>query len=307
MIISKHKIFYTIFSQFGGYMKSYNDDNRFFDLGYDVYFKAFFLNNKMLAGFLSLLWNTKVNPEDITYDNTESVIPEGKKIIYDVVANVTLHEKEEINVNLEMQNLYHKYLNDRMAYYAMRKYSEKLEKAGQFGNGWVESIWFLGFDESKFHDNNNEKWLSEYRLINEDGNILTDKFRINQIFLKNKDKCPIIELQEFFKLCTSLDRDNLPEFSTDREEAKEMLLKMNNDKVLRAESFSHEMFLMDQKAQFKSAREEGLEEGLTKGKAEGIEERNIAIAKKLFESGQTKEFISSITGLSLDVLNNILK
>ena len=190
-------------------MKSYNDDNLFFDLGYDVYFKAFFLNNKMLAGFLSLLWNTKVNPEDITYDNTESVIPEGKKIIYDVVANVTLHEKEEINVNLEMQNLYHKYLNDRMAYYAMRKYSEKLEKAGQFGNGWVESIWFLGFDESKFYDTEREKWLSEYRIINEDGNILTDKFRINQIFLKNKDKCPIIELQEFFKLCTSLDRDNL--------------------------------------------------------------------------------------------------
>ena len=129
--------------------------------------------------------------------------------------------------------------------------------------------------------------------------------------MKNKDKCPIIELQEFFKLCTSLDKHNLPEFSTEyAKEAKEMLLKMNNDKVLRAESFSHEMFLRDQKAQFKTAREEGLEEGLVKGKAEGIQEGQIneklAIAKKLFESGQTKEFISSITGLSLDELNNIL-
>ena len=129
--------------------------------------------------------------------------------------------------------------------------------------------------------------------------------------MKNKDKCPIIELQEFFKLCTSLDKHNLPEFSTEyAKEAKEMLLKMNNDKALRAESFSHEMFLRDQKAQFKSAREEGLEEGLVKGKAEGIQEGQIneklAIAKKLFESGQTKEFISSITGLSLDELNNIL-
>ena len=283
------------------------DEYVFYDLRYDVYFKAFFLNNKMLAGFLSLLWKTKVNPEDITYDNTESVLPLGKKIIYDVVANVTLHKKEEINVNLEMQNLYHKYLNERMAFYAMRKYSDKLKRANEFGNICIESIWFLGFNDSKFHDNNTEKWLSEYKLTNEDGNVLTDKFRIDQIFLKNKDKCPIIELQEFFKLCTSLDKHNLPEFSTDREEAKEMLLKMNNDKALRAESFSHEMFLRDQKAQFKTAREEGLEEGLVKGKAEGIEERNIAIAKKLFESGQTKEFISSITGLSLDELNNILK
>ena len=282
------------------------DEDVFYDLRYDVYFKNFFLNNKMLAGFLSLLWKTKVNPEDITYDNTESVLPLGKKIIYDVVANVTLHKKEEINVNLEMQNLYHKYLNERMAFYAMRKYSDKLKRTNEFGNICIESIWFLGFNDSKFHDNNTEKWLSEYKLTNEDGNVLTDKFRIDQIFLKNKDKCPIIELQEFFKLCTSLDKHNLPEFSTDREEAKEMLLKMNNDKALRAESFSHEMFLRDQKAQFKSAREEGLEEGLVKGKAEGIEERNIAIAKKLFESGETKEFISSITGLSLDELNNIL-
>ena len=291
------------------------DEDVFYDLRYDVYFKAFFLNNKMLAGFLSLLWNTKVNPEDITYDNTESVLPLGKKIIYDVVANVTLHGKEEINVNLEMQNLYHKYLNERMAFYAMRKYSDKLKRANEFGNICIQSIWFLGFNDSKFHDNNTEKWLSEYKLTNEDGNVLTDKFRIDQIFLKNKDKCPIIELQEFFKLCTSLDKHNLPEFSTDREEAKEMLLKMNNDKALRAESFSHEMFLRDQKAQFKTAREEGLEEGLVKGKAEGKAEgiqegqinEKLAIAKKLFESGQNKEFISSITGLSLEELNNILK
>ena len=283
------------------------DEDVFYDLRYDVYFKNFFLNNKMLAGFLSLLWNTKVNPEDITYDNTESVLPLGKKIIYDVVANVTLHKKEEINVNLEMQNLYHKYLNERMAFYAMRKYSDKLKRANEFDNICIESIWFLGFNDSKFHDNNTEKWLSEYKLINEDGNILTDKFRIDQIFLKNKDKCPIIELQEFFKLCTSLDKHNLPEFSTDREEAKEMLLKMNNDKALRAESFSHEMFLRDQKAQFKSAREEGLEEGLVKGKAEGIQENKKEIAKTLYSLGQTKEFIAKATGLSLDELNDILK
>ena len=287
------------------------DEDVFYDLRYDVYFKAFFLNNKMLAGFLSLLWKTKVNPEDITYDNTESVLPLGKKIIYDVVANVTLHKKDEINVNLEMQNLYHKYLNERMAFYAMRKYSDKLKRANEFGNICIQSIWFLGFNDSKFHDNNTEKWLSEYKLINEDGNVLTDKFRIDQIFLKNKDKCPIIELQEFFKLCTSLDKHNLPEFSTDREEAKEMLLKMNNDKALRAESFSHEMFLRDQKAQFKTAREEGLEEGLVKGKAEGkaegIQENKKEIAKTLYSLGQTKEFIAKATGLSLDELDNILK
>ena len=55
-----------------------------------------------------------------------------------------------------MQNLYHKYLNERMAFYAMRKYSDKLKRANEFGNICIESIWFLGFNDSKFHDNNTE-------------------------------------------------------------------------------------------------------------------------------------------------------
>ena len=71
------------------------------------------------------------------------------------------------------------------------------------------------------------------------------------------------------------------------------------------------MFLRDQNAQFKTAREEGLAEGIEEGIAKGIQEgenaKAISIAKKLFASGQTKEFISSITGLSLEELNNILK
>ena len=52
---------------------------------------------------------------------------------------------------------------------------------------------------------------------------------------------------------------------------------------------------------------EVIQEGLVKVKAEGIQENKKEIAKKLFQSGQTKEFISFITGLSLEELNNILK
>ena len=68
-------------------MKSYNDDNRFFNLRSDVYFKYFFSVKKILAIFLSNLWNQDINEDDITYDNTESTSLEGKKIIYDVAAS----------------------------------------------------------------------------------------------------------------------------------------------------------------------------------------------------------------------------
>ena len=119
-------------------------------------------------------------------------------------------------------------------------------------------------------------------------------------------------------------KNNLPVVDTkEMKEALNMLLNMNKDKALRAEAFSREIFAIDQNSQLHEAEQKGIEkgkaegkaegiaqgkaEGIAQGKAEGIEENKKEIAKKLFESGQTKEFISAITGLSLDELDNILK
>ena len=42
-------------------MQTYNDDKCFFNLSSDVYFKHFFSNEKVLAVFLSKLWNKNEN------------------------------------------------------------------------------------------------------------------------------------------------------------------------------------------------------------------------------------------------------
>ena len=107
-------------------------------------------------------------------------------------------------------------------------------------------------------------------------------------------------------------KNNLPVVDTkEMKEALNMLLNMNKDRALRAEAFSREIFALDQNSQLYEAEQKGIEkgkaEGIAQGKAEGIEENKKEIVKKLFESGQTKEFISAITGLSLDELDNILK
>ena len=122
--------------------------------------------------------------------------------------------------------------------------------------------------------------------------------------IDNKNNLPVVESQEM-------------------KEALNMLIDMNKDRALRAEAFSREIFALDQNSQLYEAEQKGIEkgkaegkaegiaqgkaEGIAQGKAEGIEENKKEIAKKLFESGQTKEFISAITGLSLDELDNILK
>ena len=123
-------------------------------------------------------------------------------------------------------------------------------------------------------------------------------------------------------------KNNLPVVDTkEMKEALNMLLNMNKDRALRAEAFSREIFALDQNSQLYEAEQKGIEKGkaegiaqgkaegiaqgkaggIAQGKAEGIEENKKEIAKKLFESGQTKEFISAITGLSLEELNKILK
>ena len=98
--------------------------------------------------------------------------------------------------------------------------------------------------------------------------------------IDNKNNLPVVESQEM-------------------KEALNMLIDMNKDKALRSQVFSREIFALDQNSQLHEAEQ--------KGKAEGENTKALEIAKKLFESGQTKEFISSITGLSLDELDSILK
>ena len=124
------------------------------------------------------------------------------------------------------------------------------------------------------------------------------------IFLKNKDKCPIIELRKMLEFFDIDNKNNLPVVeSQEMKEALNMLIDMNKDRALRAEAFSREIFSLDQNSQLYEAEQ--------KGKAEGIQEGQIneklAIAKTLYSLGQTKEFIAKATGLSLDELNDILK
>ena len=52
-------------------------------------------------------------------------------------------------------------------------------------------------------------------------------------------------------------------------------------------------------------REEAYEEGLNKGITQGVEQSRIETAKKMLEFGDTKEKISTITGLSLEQVEQL--
>lgn len=72
---------------------------------------------------------------------------------------------------------------------------------------------------------------------------------------------------------------------------------MMTDEQLRAEALAHEMWVMDQMAYTRDARNEGIEEGITHTKNE--------LAKKMKAKGLSPHDISEITGLSLAEIENI--
>ena len=52
-------------------------------------------------------------------------------------------------------------------------------------------------------------------------------------------------------------------------------------------------------------REEGIKEGIKKGKLEGIKNEKYSIAKSLKKSGLDNKFISEHTGLTIDEIKNL--
>ena len=57
--------------------------------------------------------------------------------------------------------------------------------------------------------------------------------------------------------------------------------------------------------QLSSTRREGLEEGLQQGREEGIKETKINNARGMKAAGIAPAIIASITGLTLDEINNL--
>ncbi len=54
-----------------------------------------------------------------------------------------------------------------------------------------------------------------------------------------------------------------------------------------------------------SARNLGIEQGIIQGKAEGIKERNIAIAKNMLKEALDVDLISKVTGLSKEEVESL--
>ena len=78
----------------------------------------------------------------------------------------------------------------------------------------------------------------------------------------------------------------------------------SDDKLMRAYA-ARDAFLVGQKMMLSREREEGIKEGIEKGKLEGIKERNYSIAKTLKQMNMDNASISKATGLTLEEIEKL--
>ena len=84
-------------------------------------------------------------------------------------------------------------------------------------------------------------------------------------------------------------------------EAVEMLKKLNADEEVRRIAEAEEMEKLDRNTEIYLAKEEGLAEG----KASGLNEAKVEIAKQMLKAGEKIETIMKYTGLTKEQIKKI--
>ncbi len=84
--------------------------------------------------------------------------------------------------------------------------------------------------------------------------------------------------------------------------AKQSLSSISTNQDLWIEQFRQEMFERDYRSGLSAAENIGLERGLKEGRAEGKQERNIALAKKYMAMGHSAQEAAEFAEIDIELL-----
>ena len=240
-----------------------------------------------------------------------------KESIIDVKAKT----KDNKTVIIEFQLCGNKNFVDRIFYYISKNIVNELYEGEDYQEVQkIISINLLDFnldfgDEGKPH--------RCFKLIDtENQNISLDYIQMHLIevqrFIDILENSTIEELKNnklltWMKFFTS---NNLENIEKELKEANPIMTKAieeykrftSDDKLMRAYA-ARDAFLVGQKFMLSREREEGIKEGIEKGKLEGIKEgrlaEQISMAKAMKNKNMDINLISEITGLSIEEVRNL--
>lgn len=272
----------------------------------DVVFQALFGevgSERITKNFLETILNKKIEKIDLSKNPIlRREFKDDKLGVLDILAELDGKER----CNIEMQLVNSKSIIERILYYWSRLYSRQI-KIGQDYNLLEKTIIILitdfkieGLEELGYH--------STWKIIEAKGRkrILTEKLEIDIIELpkiegKEKESGRLLDWLYFLENPKSRRVTEKMEESKEIKEAVEKLDSLSEDERMQRIADLREKAILDEKAIYAKGLDDGIKEGLEKGK----QKEKLEIAKKLKKEGMNTELIAEITGLKIKEIAEI--
>ena len=279
----------------------------------DYFVRYFFTDKggeKVLLDFINAVM---ISANMKTFKSVEILNPFNLKKNYsdkETIVDVKCITKNGTIVIIEVQLSGNSRFPERILYYWSTNYSKLLKK----GEGYEDLTPVISINLLNFNLNKKDSNVHSCYMIYDTKNkrLLTDHLQIH-----------IIELKKFNFKNNNLSKDlnywlgffttkNMEEYMSEivkekpiMEEAHKRYNNFIRSRLMMSEYEKKEIYQYDKQIMLKDERREGIKEGIKKGKLEGIKERNYSIAKNLKKAGSDIEFISEITGLTIEEINKL--
>ena len=272
----------------------------------DVVFQALFGevgSERITKNFLETILNKKIEKIDLSKNPIlRREFKDDKLGVLDILAELDGKEK----CNIEMQLVNSKSIIERILYYWSRLYSRQI-KIGQNYNLLERTIIIL-ITDFKIEGLEELEYNTTWKIIETEGRkrILTEKLEIDIIELpkiegKEKESGRLLDWLYFLENPKSRRVTEKMEESKEIKEAVEKLDSLSEDERMQRIADLREKAILDEKAIYAKGLDDGIKEGLEKGK----QKEKLEIAKKLKKEGMNTELIAEITGLKIKEIAEI--
>ena len=289
------------------------------DIQSDYIFKRVFgieKNKELLISLINSILKGNPQVTDIEIRNSEiSKILKGNRTIHlDIKAEIGFQKF----VNIEMQVRNTGEIMERAVQHLLtlnsRKLTEEEKKAGKkqtYKYPKVIGIWIMGENVTDREDAVNEACLAFPPTERDDFQILTDKLRIF-----------FVELQKFHP--KHVDRKNMLDvwmaflkdpLNNEIQDVNEVRQALDTLKEVSEDEEAREIYYLRQQTEFgyiseknvavEKAHKSGIEKGEKIGIEKGANEKAIAVAKAMLKHGDDIDYISLVSGLTVDEIKKL--
>ena len=215
-------------------------------------------------------------------------------------------------INIELNNRKSPGIIDRNVVYAAEIHGKQLKYQD---NDYSEISRTIQINLNNFKCNKNDKLVDTYYLRNKDGEVLTEKFRIDYVDLVNAKENRYNKHEEkLARFCRAINAETMTDFKKEiggimEKNAEDKLIdevdKYSRDDEVIALYSAYSREELERNTLLREAKEEGLrlaamemEKGRAEGILQGAKQKSIEIAKNLLAINMDFSDISKATGLS---------